>query len=141
MPPSSSPSAPMEDAAPHKRTVMADSGQTEEERRILRHKQRKLNEDLHRDGDLQRLHQRNNELFQAVNFTREAVLDADNHLALSAQYVKLADKMVQVSRGKTPDLGSLEMFLRNTKYMPCHTDMFLTLFSSVSTTIINKPLE
>ena len=75
---------------------MSESGQTEEERRVLRHKQRKLNEGLHQDGNLRELHHQNNELFEDVQFTREAVLDADNHLALSAQYVKLADKMVQV---------------------------------------------
>lgn len=83
---------------------MDASNQTEEERRQLRRKQRRLNEEIvsdhHIDPELEFLskaQEQNNELFDSVYYTREAVLDAENVDIIAQKYVQHADRMVQVS--------------------------------------------
>jgi len=90
--------------------VCDDSGLTEDDRRILRRNQRRLHDIIRNDkreevlqqGDeldfLEKVRQRNNELFQDVKYTREAVLDAENVHLVAQKYVQQVDRLVQVSR-------------------------------------------
>ena len=90
--------------------LMSASGQDDAERRVLRRKQRELQADIATDGGgggdegdegedrIGRLRDANNELWDDVRFTREAVLDADNVNSLAAKATREAEKLVQVSR-------------------------------------------
>ena len=95
----------------HKKTgLMSASGQTEQDRRILRRKQRELHQDIAignggaaADGggddgeELARLRDQNNELWGEVRYTREAVLDGENIDLLAGKAARQAEKIVQVS--------------------------------------------
>lgn len=90
--------------------LMSASGQDDADRRVLRRKQRELQADIATDGGgggdegeeggdrIGRLRDANNELWDDVRFTREAVLDADNVNSLAAKATREAEKLVQVSR-------------------------------------------
>jgi len=90
--------------------LMNASGQDDSDRRVLRRKQRELQADIATDGGgggdeggegedrIGRLREANNELWDDVRFTREAVLDADNVNSLAAKATREAEKLVQVSR-------------------------------------------
>jgi len=92
--------------------LMSASGQTEQDRRILRRKQRELHQDIAigngsggtaADGggddgeELARLRDQNNELWGEVRYTREAVLDGENIDLLAGKAARQAEKIVQVS--------------------------------------------
>lgn len=99
----------------HKKHIglMSQSGQTEQDRRILRRKQRELHQDIAigngsggtaaADGggddgeELARLRDQNNELWGEVRYTREAVLDGENIDLLAGKAARQAEKIVQVS--------------------------------------------
>ena len=87
--------------------VMEESGQTDEERRALRRKQRLLQhkivasetgaqlEDPNADA-FEEIRGENNELFEAVRYTREAVVDGENLQLMSERTARQVDKLVQV---------------------------------------------
>ena len=91
--------------------LMSQSGQTEQDRRKLRRKQRELHQDIAigngggtaadagGDGgeELSRLRDQNNELWGEVRYTREAVLDGENIDLLAGKAARQAEKIVQVS--------------------------------------------
>ncbi|KAL7519049.1 hypothetical protein ACHAWX_003848 [Stephanocyclus meneghinianus] len=91
--------------------IMSNSGQTEADRRLLRQRQRKLNEDIlsgavgRSDEDesdeeptFQRMRKMNNKLWDQVRYTREAVLDSENVDLIAANAAKQAESLVQVPR-------------------------------------------
>lgn len=91
--------------------IMSNSGQTEADRRLLRQRQRKLNEDIlsgavgRSDEDesdeepaFQRMRKINNKLWDQVRYTREAVLDSENVDLIAANAAKQAESLVQVPR-------------------------------------------
>jgi hypothetical protein len=84
----------------HAGGVFEDSGQDMEQRRVLRRSQRCLAEDIGRfTGDWKETKDKqnaNNELFDKVAFTREAVLDAENVQAIANKYVHKAEQLVKV---------------------------------------------
>lgn len=97
--------------------IMGDSKQTDADRRSLRQKQRELHNDIALGGDaaaalaggtigggegdgddsLRKLRALNNELWQDVRYTREAVLDSDNVDLIANKAARHAEKIVQVS--------------------------------------------
>ena len=103
----------------HKKMKMGDeSGLTDAERRKLRRDQRELakalqdgpvhtnnndegdndNDDDNDNGDfVTQVREKNNQLFEKVAYTREAVLDAENVCAIAAKMSKKVDDMIQVS--------------------------------------------
>ena len=101
--------------------IMNESGQTDAQRRVLRSRQRELhnniavgggNGDGGRSGggddesdDLTRLRAQNNELWQEVRYTREAVLDSENVDLIASKAARQAEKIVQVSFVKILDEG------------------------------------
>mmetsp|Transcript_34136 Transcript_34136/g.55737 ORF Transcript_34136/g.55737 Transcript_34136/m.55737 type:complete len:417 (-) Transcript_34136:139-1389(-) len=98
--------------------IMSGSGQSEADRRLLRHRQRELKNEIlmgaasvgnaaaagggsaedPNSGELMRLRDQNNELWQEVRHTREAVLDSENVDMIVNKAAREADKMVQVPR-------------------------------------------
>jgi len=86
-----------------------ESGLTEDDRRRLRREQRDVAKSL-QDGVpindesedkkdfVENARLRNNELFQSVRYTREAVLDAENVENIAAKLSKQVDEIVQVSQ-------------------------------------------
>jgi hypothetical protein len=99
--------------------IMGESKQTDADRRLLRRKQRELHNDIALGGDaaaaasaggqigggegggdddsLRRLRALNNELWQDVRYTREAVLDSENVDLIASKAARQAEKIVQVS--------------------------------------------
>lgn len=91
--------------------VMSKSGQTEKDRRVLRHKQRELhndiaigtsNNDIDYDDDakvdeFQKIRNLNNHLWEEVRYTREAVLDSENMDLIAGKAARQAESIVQVS--------------------------------------------
>ena len=87
--------------------VMEESGQTDEERRALRREQRQLQhkiltsetgaqlEDPNADA-FEEIRGENNELFEKVRYTREAVMDGENLQYISDRTARQVDKLVQV---------------------------------------------
>jgi len=92
--------------------VMEESGQTDEERRVLRRKQHLLQhkivasetgaqlEDPNADA-FEEIRGENNELFEAVRYIREAVVDGENLQLISERTARQVDKLVQVRIGLT----------------------------------------
>jgi hypothetical protein len=110
-----------------KKRLFEESGMTADERRLLRKQQRQLAERIARDergakensgentGDdddekedagvekqdcmefLDHAREENNELFNSVAFTREAVLDAENADMIASKTLQQVDRLVQVS--------------------------------------------
>ena len=83
--------------------VFDESGLTDAQRRALRQEQRGLQAGLKAGEhgtleDLQEAREKNNELFDQVRYTREAVLDADNVDMIVTQYAQKVEKDVQVPR-------------------------------------------
>lgn len=73
---------------------------SDEERRQLRRKQRLVRVDLEVSQSQETIEQAralNNELFEEVDHTREAVLDAENVEAIASKYQAHAERLVQVS--------------------------------------------
>ena len=82
-----------------KRKVLEDAGLTESDRRQLRHQQRDLATEIDQSTTLDDLIDKrdvNNELFNAVAYTREAVLDAENMKGIVEKYSKHAESLVTV---------------------------------------------
>ena len=80
--------------------IMTDSGLTDVDRRQLRNQQRKLQEEII-SGDpaaQSEARDRNNELWDKVRYTREAVLDSENVDLIAASMARKAEAMVQVPR-------------------------------------------
>lgn len=93
---------------------MSSSNQTEADRRVLRRRQRELQNDIvmgvargnnaavdgkdANSGEVGRLREQNNELWQNVHFTREAVLDSENVDLITNKAAREAEKIVQVPR-------------------------------------------
>jgi len=87
--------------------LMSASGQTEQDRRILRRKQRELHQDIAignsgaaavGDGEeLTHLRNQNNELWDEVRYPREAVLDSENVGLIASKAARQAEKIVEVS--------------------------------------------
>lgn len=87
--------------------LMSASGQTEQERRTLRRKQRELHQEIAignsgaaaaGDGEeLTHLRNQNNELWNQVRYPREAVLDSENVDLIADKAARKAEKIVQVS--------------------------------------------
>lgn len=110
----------------NKKRLFEESGMTVDERRLLRKQQRQLGERIAHDergakensgnnsaGEddeddaavekqdsmefLDNVRKENNELFNSVAFTREAVLDAENADMIATKTLQQIDRMVQVS--------------------------------------------
>lgn len=81
-----------------------ESGLTDAQRRQLRREQRELAKKLHEGPEeedeqfLDNAREMNNELFENVRFTREAVLDAENVDTIAAKFVNKADSMISAPR-------------------------------------------
>jgi hypothetical protein len=92
--------------------LMEESGQTDEERRGLRQKQRALQNVILTQAEAMenpcdqvfgKVREENNDLFQKVFYTREAVLDGENLHLISERAAKQVEGLVQVS---TPHYGA-----------------------------------
>ena len=78
--------------------VLQDSGLTEDERRQIRKKQRQLNKDLEETNiEVEEARCRNNDIYKRVRYTREAVLDGENMLAIAHKTSQKVDRLIQVS--------------------------------------------
>mmetsp|Transcript_43396 Transcript_43396/g.132014 ORF Transcript_43396/g.132014 Transcript_43396/m.132014 type:complete len:449 (-) Transcript_43396:307-1653(-) len=89
--------------------LMSESGQTDEDRRLLRRKMREFQqeivgekgeriEDPSKVADFQEVRGTSNRLWNNVKFTREAVLDADNFDIIATRAGRQAEKLIQVPR-------------------------------------------
>lgn len=89
--------------------LMGDSGQTDEDRRILRREMRELQQEIVGEkGDqiedpskvaaFKDVRGKSNELWDKVAYTREAVLDADNLEIIATRAGRQAEKLIQVPR-------------------------------------------
>jgi hypothetical protein len=80
--------------------LMEESELTDDQRRKLRKKQRGLQKEMADRDDLQleEARGRNNELFDHVRYTREAVLDGENLIVIANQAAKQVDRLIQVSQ-------------------------------------------
>jgi hypothetical protein len=85
------------------------SGQSDAERRKIRHKQRDLLKRMHEHEDemenaqnstFEELRGENNDIWKRVKYTREAVLDGENLDVIAARAARQVDKLVQVSRNQ-----------------------------------------
>jgi hypothetical protein len=78
--------------------LLEESGLTEEERREIRTKQRSLHKEMEDKDKLEveEARERNNELYKKVCFTREAVLDGENLVLITAKAAQKVDRLIQV---------------------------------------------
>lgn len=77
--------------------VLEESGLTEEERRQIRKKQRQLNKELEETNmEVEEARDRNNEIYKRVRYTREAVLDGENMIAIANKTSQKVDRLIQV---------------------------------------------
>jgi hypothetical protein len=85
--------------------VMEDSGQTDAERRELRQNLRTLHKKMQdmaeeledvSSSSFAKLRQDNNQLWNQVRYTREAVLDGDNLDVLANRAARQVDKLIEV---------------------------------------------
>ena len=78
--------------------LMEESELTDDQRRKLRKQQRGLQKEMADRDDLhlKEARGRNNELFENVRFTREAVLDGENLIVIANQAAKQVDRLIQV---------------------------------------------
>jgi len=85
--------------------VMKDSGQTDGERRELRHDQRELQKRIETMGDeikdinseaFDTVRKNNNSLWKKVFFVREAVLDGENMEMIGSRVIRQVDALIQV---------------------------------------------
>jgi len=103
--------------------LMGESKQTDAERRELRIKQRKLQQAITEKGSeiseqmkdckndtFDKVREKNNSLYDNVNYIREAVIDADTVEAISVRVTKQADKLIQAP---TYDAQKLATSIRN----------------------------
>lgn len=78
--------------------VLDESGLTDADRRRVRQQQRSLLVDLEERGlELEEARNRNNELYESVRYTREAVLDGENMIAIANLASQKVDRLIQVS--------------------------------------------
>jgi hypothetical protein len=79
--------------------LMEESELTDEQRRKLRRQQRDLQKEMADRDDLQleEARGRNNELFDHVRYTREAVLDGENLIVIANKAAKQVDRLIQAS--------------------------------------------
>jgi hypothetical protein len=96
--------------------LMDESGQTDEERRRLRQKQRNLQKTIESQTEAMedvssevfgKVREENNDLFRQVFYTREAVLDGDNLNMISERAAKQVEGLVQVSYSVSGVSGAL----------------------------------
>jgi hypothetical protein len=78
--------------------LMEESELTDDQRRKLRKQQRGLQKEMADRDDLllDEARGRNNELFDNVRFTREAVLDGENLIVIANKAAKQVDRLIQV---------------------------------------------
>jgi hypothetical protein len=78
--------------------LMEESELTDDQRRKVRKQQRGLQKEMADRDDLQleEARGRNNELFDNVRFTREAVLDGENLIVIANKAAKQVDRLIQV---------------------------------------------
>ena len=79
-------------------------GQTDEERRSIRKKQRLLHKKIDEGGEdfeLEKARDTNNEIFQNVRFVREAVLDGENVKLIANKAAQKVDQLIQVRKRRT----------------------------------------
>lgn len=80
--------------------LMGNSGQTDEQRRVIRRSQRQLFKEMEEQGDtlgVDEARKRNNNIFNNVRFTREAVLDGENLTLIANKASQKVDRLIQVS--------------------------------------------
>ncbi len=91
--------------------IMGYSNQTDADRRLLRQRQRELQQDIAigggesssggvddpNSGELERVREKNNELWNEVRYTREAVLDSENMDLITSKAARQVERIVQVS--------------------------------------------
>ncbi|KAL7463323.1 hypothetical protein ACHAXS_003705 [Conticribra weissflogii] len=91
---------------------MGYSNQTDADRRLLRQRQRELQQDIAigggesssggvddpNSGELERVREKNNELWNEVRYTREAVLDSENMDLITSKAARQVERIVQVPR-------------------------------------------
>lgn len=91
----------------NKTALMDASGQTDAERRRLRHAQRRLQKEMLDKAEqmedcssttFDEIRNQSNQLFAQVRFTREAVLDGENLDLMAARAARQVDKLMQVPR-------------------------------------------
>ena len=97
--------------------IMNKTGPTDDQRRVLRSRQRELSNSIAVGGgdgvgggesgggdddadELTKLRAQNNELWRDVRYTREAVLDSENVDLIASKAARQAEKIVQVSFGQ-----------------------------------------
>ena len=80
--------------------LMEESELTDDQRRKLRKQQRGLQKEMADRDDLpfKEARGRNNELFDQVRYTREAVLDGDNLIVIAHEASKQVDRLIQASQ-------------------------------------------
>ena len=129
--------------------LMQQSGQTEADRRILRKKQRELHQEMvmgnggttssaaaaaaggggggkARDGNdelFAQWREQNNELYNEVRYTREAVLDSENIDLIASKAAREAEKIVQVSFNVC--LYMFVIFFHMTRHIHSHSPLSL----------------
>jgi hypothetical protein len=89
-----------DDQEVEKNPLMEESGLTDDQRRKVRKQQRGLQKEMADRDDL-RLEEargRNNEFFDNVRYTREAVLDGENLIVIANKAAKQVDRLIQVSQ-------------------------------------------
>lgn len=86
--------------------VMEESGQTDAQRRSLRRQLRQVQKDIVIDKDdledaksdvFTKVRTQNNELWDQVRYTREAVLDGENLESIATSAARQIDRLVEVS--------------------------------------------
>ena len=109
--------------------VFSDSGMTDDDRRKLRRQQRDLHyrvsNDIGRGEEdamefLERNRDDNNELFDKVRYTREAVLDAENTEIIASKTLQHVDRLVQViptQRDNMDNIASTDLCPTTTPYL------------------------
>jgi hypothetical protein len=81
--------------------IQVCQGQTDEERRDIRKKQRTLFKDMEETNiEVDEARGRNNEIYKKVRYTREAVLDGENLIVIANKAAKKVDKLMQVRSTK-----------------------------------------
>lgn len=82
-----------------KKTFRVCQGQTDEERRQIRKKQRLLNKEIDEGGEdleLDKARKENNKIFENIRFVREAVLDGENVNLIANKAAQKVDRLIQV---------------------------------------------
>ena len=79
--------------------LLRQSGLTDDARRLIRKQQRLLYHEMEDRGvnlDVNEARKRNNEIYENVRFTREAVLDGENLVMIASKATQQVNRMIQV---------------------------------------------